>query len=318
MSNYKTLKGLFIKHVSSDPSNTIEGQIWYNTTSQTIKIAPLIAAWSSGTNLPNATGGCRGNGTQTAGLVSAGRVSGTGITESYEYDGTDWTAAGDVNQARSYHAAMGTQTAGLACGGADGGDANSEEYNGSSWTEGDNLNTGRNYLGSAGTQTAGLVICGNPPPMANVEEYNGTSWSEVTNNPTARRTISSIGTQTAAIAVGNNASTSTQTELYDGTNWTEGPAINTGRRYLGGFGIQTSALVAGGWIPPNSQNATETYDGTSWTTSPATLATAAYDFANAGTTDAGFKAGKAAGEGSVGAQVEEWTKSVTTRSVDTT
>ena len=62
---------------------------------------------------------------------------------------------------------------------------------------------------------------------------------------------------------------------------------------------------------------TEEYDGTSWTTSPATLATARYDSANAGTTTAGFVAGKAAGSGSVGAQVEEWTKAVTVRTMDT-
>ena len=35
MSDFKSLKGLYIKHVSSDPSNLIEGQIWYNTTTQT-------------------------------------------------------------------------------------------------------------------------------------------------------------------------------------------------------------------------------------------------------------------------------------------
>ena len=50
MSDFRTLKGLFIKHVSSDPSNLIEGQIWYNTTSNALKFASLSGAWTSGGN----------------------------------------------------------------------------------------------------------------------------------------------------------------------------------------------------------------------------------------------------------------------------
>ena len=53
MSEFKTLKGLFIKHVSSDPANPIHGQIWYNTTTQTLKVAPEISAWAAGGSLNN-------------------------------------------------------------------------------------------------------------------------------------------------------------------------------------------------------------------------------------------------------------------------
>ena len=51
MANYKTEHGFEIKHRSSDPSNPIEGEIWYNTTTQTLKIAPLLISIS--TNLDN-------------------------------------------------------------------------------------------------------------------------------------------------------------------------------------------------------------------------------------------------------------------------
>ena len=37
MTNYRSLVGQKIKKVSSDPSNPLEGQIWYNTTSGTLK-----------------------------------------------------------------------------------------------------------------------------------------------------------------------------------------------------------------------------------------------------------------------------------------
>ena len=48
MATYREVKGYSVKSVSSDPSNVKEGQIWYNSTTQTIKVAPKIAAWASG------------------------------------------------------------------------------------------------------------------------------------------------------------------------------------------------------------------------------------------------------------------------------
>jgi len=37
MAEYISEKGLQIPAVSSDPSNPVEGQIWYNTTSNVLK-----------------------------------------------------------------------------------------------------------------------------------------------------------------------------------------------------------------------------------------------------------------------------------------
>tara|TARA_B100000900_G_scaffold415836_1_gene447441 strand:- start:6579 stop:6752 length:174 start_codon:yes stop_codon:yes gene_type:complete len=39
MSDYNEIKGASIQSVASDPSPLIEGQVWYNTTSQTYKVA---------------------------------------------------------------------------------------------------------------------------------------------------------------------------------------------------------------------------------------------------------------------------------------
>ena len=98
MSDFKTLKGLFIKHVSSDPSNLIEGQIWYNTTSQTIKVAPAIAAWAAGGNLTTARYMLAGCGTQTAGLT-AGGYTGSNLKQiqKYQFDtSNNSTNVGDL------------------------------------------------------------------------------------------------------------------------------------------------------------------------------------------------------------------------------
>ena len=50
MTTYKELKGTNIQAVSSDPSNPIEGQVWYNTTDNVLKGLALTgaAAWASG------------------------------------------------------------------------------------------------------------------------------------------------------------------------------------------------------------------------------------------------------------------------------
>ena len=37
MATYKEIKGTQIEAVSSDPSNPVEGQVWYNTTTQNIQ-----------------------------------------------------------------------------------------------------------------------------------------------------------------------------------------------------------------------------------------------------------------------------------------
>ena len=73
MSTYRTLKGYNIKSVTSDPSNTKEGQIWYNDTSNKIRVNTIKpAAWASGGNLGTARFSMnQGAGTQTAALAFA-------------------------------------------------------------------------------------------------------------------------------------------------------------------------------------------------------------------------------------------------------
>jgi len=329
MAKYKAEHGFEIKHRSSDPSNPIEGEIWYNTTTQKLKLAPQVAAWASGGAFgSNATTGIRSAGTLTAGLGAYGRGtanSSAAVAEAWEYDGSSWTAGGDANTARAYVAGCGTQTAAIYAGGYDGeGMTESEEYNGSSWAEGDDLNTGRWYPASTGSQTAAVQSLGvTPGALSNAtEEYNGSSWTSVTNHPAARRTAEgAFGPQTAAVFVGNNQPPypTSAVEHYDGTNWTAGGSFNTARGYLFAFGAsQTAGVIVGGTNPSTTRkNVTEEYDGTSWTTNPATLAGARHDGGAAGTNTAGFIMGGNDGSNKT-TTTEEWTKAATVRSVDTT
>jgi hypothetical protein len=50
MATYKGIQGFSIQNLSADPSNPIEGQIWYNSTSNVWKVeeATTAGAWATG------------------------------------------------------------------------------------------------------------------------------------------------------------------------------------------------------------------------------------------------------------------------------
>ena len=67
MAAYKTLKGQSIRQVAQDPTNSVLGEIWYNTTIGVLKGRVFItAAWASGGNLNTARYSAGGAGTQTS------------------------------------------------------------------------------------------------------------------------------------------------------------------------------------------------------------------------------------------------------------
>jgi hypothetical protein len=147
-------------------------------------------------------------GIQTAALGFGGY---TNTTE--EYDGSSWTAGGNLSNTVKGLSGAGTQTAGLSIGGFGTSPTPSayitvtESYNGSNWTTGSSLNTVREtFSGSWGTQTAAVVAGGVGPATSSATElWNGTSW---TSNPTglanARFDMAAgtSGTQTAGLGFG--------------------------------------------------------------------------------------------------------------------
>ena len=315
MSDFKTLKGLYIKHRSSDPSNLIEGEIWYNTTTQTLKVAPQIGTWATGTSCSDAKRGrLRSFGIQTAAVVAGGFPT---VADSEEYNGSSWTAGGDINTAREYVGTSGTLTAGVIFSGRASPDLKDEceEYNGTSWTENGDVNTAvlAPASSTSGPQTATVKFggeAGGSTASTSTEEYNGTSWTAANNLPAGFYDAQGFGVLTAAVAVGNvNAH-------YDGTNWTSANALSTDRDGFGTAGLQTAGLAFGGQLPPGKQVLTEAYDGTSWSEHGGNMATGRNELGGCGTSVAGLATcGDRPGTNT---DVEEWTDAATARSVDTT
>ena len=329
MATYQGIKGLKVKYLSADPSNLVAGDVWYNSVSNTFKSLVTAEAWSSAFPMSTTRSDGNGAGTQTACLYGGG-VGDVVATE--EFNGSSWTAGGDMNHGAAARGSGGTLTAGLAYGGTRAPATPpayytnpTEEYDGSTWTTVNAMPVGKASMGSGGTQTAALSASGvtapSPadPETTASEEYDGTNWTSGGVVNTARRGLvkAVMGTQTAGLIMGGRVATTAQsaTEEYDGTSWTSVTSYPQNCRAGGAAGTQTSSIACGGQTTtgsaPTTQTTTCTYDGTNWTTS-ANLGTARYLNLNNGAdatasiTCAGFGS-----PGAVLATTEEFNKSTT-------
>ena len=170
MTNYKNIHGTNIEIVSSDPSNPVNGQVWYNSTDGKLRGSAVSPAgsWASGNNLNTARfGGYGGVGIQTAALLAGGET-GTAVTGKTEsYDGTNWTEVNDMNTDRREHATAGSYTSAITAGGNNrtAEIANSESWNGTNWTEVNDLNGARRTMPGAGACKTSAIGFGGVGPF---------------------------------------------------------------------------------------------------------------------------------------------------------
>jgi hypothetical protein len=313
MSDYYGLYGQKVQYLASDPTDVQTGQVWYNSTSATLKVRSVTTSgtWAAGGNLGTARYmmGSAVQGTQTASLVFGGNPY-TGVTESY--NGTSWSPVSSLNTSRGRLAGAGTQTSALAFGGLSPSlTGATEKWSGSSWTNNPTgLNNARRNLSGLGTQTAALAFGGvDASDNTNkTEEYDGSTWTNSGVVPAPTAYAGTAGTQTAglgfALASGSSPYVNNITISYNGSSWSTLPAsMNTARSQTGSAGTQTAAIVFGG--SPPLTGATELWNGTSWTSSTS-LSTARYSLAGSGTQTAALGAGGAP-PASGTAATEEWT-----------
>jgi len=290
MATYKSIVGQKIKKVSSDPSNPIEGQMWYNSNLGSLKVRLTVAAaFAAGGNLPVGSSYAGSGGTYTAALSHHGSY-GPGPqpndNKTFEYDGSSWTAGGNCNQTMRVLGSSGSQTSAMAfCGGLNPNNPSfppqlsnkTESYNGSSWTNETNFPT--NQIGNSGAgagETSTLSFGGGaPPPYVGTltKSYNGSSWTAEPATNIASYALGGTGTETAALKTGRYDPVgpgTNQAEEYDGTSWTNvNTSSNSRQSNFGTGGPQTAAFSAGGYGPGSPTPkiaAAESYDGTNWAT----------------------------------------------------
>ena len=281
MADYKGIKGFKIPNVSSDPSNLTKGQIWYNSTSGTLKGEVAgVGTWASGGDLNTGRGqmGSASLASLTTGFGFGGWDSIPGGSRrdlAEQYNGTSWTEGPDMPGTAAQAGSYGISTSALSGGGKyqGGGVQNSSfEWDGSSWSDGGTMNDARRNLTGAGSAVpAGLAIGGgdNPGPAQNlVESYDGTSWTETTAFNTARHGGVGAGTQTAALYMGGQEDPAPDNdykivEQWNGTSWTEVTGMNNSRSVAGGRAGTYNDALSFSRNPSTMVN--EKWDGTSWT-----------------------------------------------------
>ena len=277
MATYYGTYGQKVQYLASDPSDPQVGQVWYNSTSATLKVRGFsTASWSSGGNMANARNG-GGSGTPTAAVAFAGNSPSTPPALTELYNGTSWTSSGNLNTGRA-GASAGTQTSTLNVGGYTaplGYSALNEAFNGSTWTVKTNHPESNVPGGGIGTSSAFLRVGGYNGTTWTVtsSEWDGTSWTSggSFNPASASQIVGTAGTQTAGLKFGGAIPGSPLiVESYNGTSWTSAPSINNAVGPTTGQGTQTSALMAGGYVgsPEAVLTTTEAYNGTAWSTQP--------------------------------------------------
>ena len=284
MADYKGIKGFKVQSLASDPSNTLAGQVWYNTTSAALKLFVQPAAgWSSGGNLNTSRNTTAGAGSQTACLAIGGSTppGTTALDQVEQYDGSAWTElSANLGTARFSAGSCGTTTSALIFGGNKPAVADeTESWNGTAWTELGNLNHARKAGASLGVDNTAAVFAGGQSPSAPIpkalsETWNGSAWTETGDLNTGRFSVTGAGTTTAGIIAGGNVNPPTDyvawVETYNGTSWTETTDIPAGDAGMGSAsqGTTTAAFYFGGTLPGPGTGGLF-WNGSAWTTSPA-------------------------------------------------
>ena len=333
MATYKEIHGTVIETVTSDPSNPVNGQVWYNSTDQVLKgfTSNPAGSWASASAMSTTRwgGGASTRTPRDAILVATGGSTVSDVNVE-EYNGSSWTELANVNEGRYGVWGAGTSTSMLIFGGNDPGSsptasgdrASNESWNGSSWTETTNMNSVKRYPGGAGSSNTNSLSFGSfngTVKIATNESWNGTAWTELGDLNTEKSSVGAVGeSNTSALCMGGNVGTSpnvngsAEVESWNGTAWTEVGDLNTARRDLGGAGTSTLALAFGGLKPPNSwYGVTEEWNGSSWT-EVADMATAReITGQSSGSTSAAIACGGINAPGTYLNPVEEWTSPVT-------
>ena len=326
MTTYYGLYGQKVQYLASDPTDVQVGQVWYNSTSATLKVRQTVAtnSWATGGNLATPRYSSGAAGIQTAALLIAGQdsVPNLATTAVEAYNGTSWTSATSYPATYFNIGGAGTQTAAVAwCGvipsnyppGVQTFHADTNKWNGSSWTSSGSYPRANGGAGAAGTQTAALSTGGTnsvpsaPGTTTATNTYNGTSWTTVPGTLNTAKTAQNkmFGTQTSALLVTGNSPNGL--ESWNGTSWTVSPALNTPRA-ASSFGESNQSGVAFGG--PSSSTATELWNGTTWTNNPTGLNTGRQSAVGFGTASLGLAAGSDSGSVPVDQATEEWTGTV--------
>jgi hypothetical protein len=248
--------------------------------------------WISGPNMITGRGYMAGGADNSSNAICMGGMTGgpgywqsSAITE--EFNGTSWSAGGNLGTARMHLAGGGNSSDAICMGGIvdDVSSALTEEYNGTSWSAGGNLGTARRQLAGAGNSGNAISMGGDTGSnyLSSVaEKYNGTAWSSAGNLTIGRESLAGGGNSYGAVAMGGCDLTGDYptVDTYDGVAWHQVSPMTVARSLSAGDGDQFTAICFGGKLYQPLAS-TEIFDGTAWSTG-GDMITARYALAGGG------------------------------------
>jgi len=282
MADYKEIWGQKIQTIAGNPSVSVAGQLWYNSTDVAVKgnvfyngvWTTSSATMNNGRKSVGSAGSSSNDGVVAAGITLQPNGQQTNQNSTETFNGSAWTTANNVNTTRRGLGSAGISgTAALIFGGyLDPYTGASEKWDGTNWTSTPSLNSNRDNIGGGGTSTSALAIAGQQGVSitTEVESWNGSSWTTGTSNPNVERLwISAAGKSNsdvlawAGMSYSGGYSSYTTCYLWDGSSWTaKNPTTVASRQNSGIACTSTSAILNYGGSPDTT---TEIWDGTSWT-----------------------------------------------------
>ena len=175
MAEYINIKGQNIEVVASDPANPTLGQIWYNSTSNTLKGGDVTTAgaWATGNNMNTARIALAGAGTQTATLAGTGESP--RVSTFASFNGSTWASEANYPTNLQGSAGSGVESAGIVAGGTGATPAvlaDCNTYDGTAWTATGSLATAKALHSTIGNISGAKSLSGNTTTTG-VEDYTG-------------------------------------------------------------------------------------------------------------------------------------------------
>lgn len=238
-----------------------------------------LGAWSVGGNMINPRTSTSGTGFSNDSLLTAGGNDGSAMNETEEYDGSSWSAGGNMSISR-WTQLTGTQNAATAGGGATPTRLTStEEYDGASWSTGGAMNYAHADGAFSGQQNAGAYFggyIGGPSLGTCTEFYNGSSWTTGPATPSNSFGGQAQGTSTATTLLLGGTSpsapaygASTCAIDFDGTTYNAITSTLFCHSVGAGYGQSSDNMgVVGGCTHGSNGCKTEEWHGVSWSLLP--------------------------------------------------
>ena len=269
--------------VAGNPATPVDANCWYNSTANTFRgyVTVPLNAWAATTSLPAGREFLGGGsfGSVSSAMVIAGRdSSGNRTQDTSKYNGTSWSAGGNVSTVRSAAAHTGTASSAIAAGGFDSGGsimAIADTYNGTTWSAVSSLASAKAYAAMSGTSSSAAIIYAwynGAALQTTTESWNGSSWASGATFPAAIATSGGCGSTTAALSAGGATNTgwtaaTTAVYLYNGSSWSSSTSLPAARANFMASGTTTSAMAYGGVSMPYAASLSAyKFDGSAWST----------------------------------------------------